>query len=72
MTESEIKEVIIKFPESLGCDLEGLMKPNIEYLTKKYFLKGKARIKVILREPRIIGNIIDCGGDCQEIGRAHV
>ncbi|GMH42168.1 hypothetical protein BSKO_10087 [Bryopsis sp. KO-2023] len=54
-----------KFPEVLGCDIEERLKPNMELLEKQYFLKGPIKAKVIMRKPKIMGNVIDCRGDCK-------
>lgn len=57
--------MVSKFPEVMGCDIDERLKPNVELLEKNYFLKGAVRAKVILRKPRVIGNVIDCEGNCQ-------
>jgi len=63
--QESLIDLIKGFPEILACDLESRIRPNMEYLEKSFFLKGKHRIKAILRKPKILGNIIDCEGDCK-------
>lgn len=65
LKESDLATTVKNFPEVLGLGLEERIIPNMEYLEKTYFLKGPVKAKVILRKPRIIGNVLDCGGDCQ-------
>jgi len=64
-SDEDLSQITEKFPEFLACDCATRLRPNIEYLQKSFFLKGTHRVKAIMRKPRVIGNIIDCEGDCK-------
>lgn len=64
-SDEDLSHLTENFPEFLACDCETRLRPNVEYLQKGFFLKGTHRVKAILRKPKAIGNIIDCGGDCK-------
>ena len=63
-TEEEQAELIAKFPEVIGLDVE-LMEANVEKLQKAFFLKATALTGMIKRKPRALGVIVDCEGSCE-------
>ncbi|QDZ21558.1 hypothetical protein HOP50_06g40850 [Chloropicon primus] len=63
LTEAEVVKVVRDFPEFLGCD-EELLRKNIEYVGKTFFVRDKALLQTIVRKPAILGNIVDCEGNC--------
>ena len=64
LTSDEVAQVIRRFPEVLGLDIETRIRANLKKLEKDFFIKGKALPKVILRTPNILGYTLDCSGDC--------
>jgi hypothetical protein len=63
-TEEEQAELIAKFPEVIGLDVE-LMEANVAKLQKAFFLKSTALTGMIKRKPRALGVIVDCEGSCE-------
>lgn len=64
LTEDEIRMVLKKFPEVLGCGLEGGMKNNVKILEKDWGIEGKSLKNLLLRNPKVLGYNVDCKGDC--------
>lgn len=65
LSDEQLKEVVTQFPETVGLDFEKRMKPNIELMGKKFFIKGKMLPKTLARKPQALGFAVDCEGDCQ-------
>lgn len=65
LTEEQLLEAVQHFPETVGLDLEKRMKPNVELMGKKFFIKGKMLPKTLARKPQSLGYAVDCEGDCQ-------
>ena len=63
LTDAEVGKVISEFPEFLGCP-PSLLQRNIEYVQRTFFVKNKALVQTLLRKPRVLGNLVDCQGDC--------
>lgn len=63
-SEEEQAELIAKFPEVIGLDVE-LMEANVAKLQKAFFLKASALTGMIKRKPRALGVIVDCEGSCE-------
>ena len=66
MSDSEIAQVLKKFPEALNLDVGERMAANMAYLQKEYpaFKKGVMLKNAVLEQPAILGFSVDCGGDC--------
>eukprot|EP00899_Mesostigma_viride_P004974 jgi/Mesvir1/14478/Mv05185-RA.1 len=60
----EISDVVKKFPEVLGCSVGDCLQANLEVMSSKYFIKGDYVKSTVKRVPQVLGNIVDCGGDC--------
>lgn len=60
----DVRVLLKEFPQVLACSLEKRLKPNVEYLDKKWRINGSALKGVILRNPLLLGYTVDCGGDC--------
>jgi len=63
MTDTEVGKVISAFPEFLGCPAS-LLERNIEYVQTTFFVKNKQLVQTLLRKPAVLGNVVDCQGDC--------
>lgn len=67
LSNDDISKVLKKFPEVVGCSLENELKTNIEILEKQWSIKGKSLRNLLLRNPKVLGYIIDCKGDCKAL-----
>ncbi|GJZ82043.1 mitochondrial transcription termination factor family protein isoform 2 [Tanacetum coccineum] len=67
LSDDDISKVLKKFPEVVGCSLEDELKTNIEILEKQWSIKGKSLRNLLLRNPKVLGFIIDCKGDCKAL-----
>ena len=63
MSTEEVSKVISDFPEFLGCE-EDLLRKNVDYVQSTFFVKGKALVNTLKRKPQVLGNIVDCEGNC--------
>ncbi|KAB2603392.1 hypothetical protein D8674_004397 [Pyrus ussuriensis x Pyrus communis] len=63
-TEVPKFEILKKFREVLGCELERELKTNVQILEKEWGIKGKSLRNLLLRNPRVLGFNVDCKGDC--------
>ena len=63
MTTEDVSKVISDFPEFLGCE-EDLLRKNVDYVTKTFFVRNKALVNTLKRKPQVLGNIVDCEGNC--------
>jgi hypothetical protein len=61
----KIVDIVFKVPEVIGCELE-LIQDNVAHIEKAYFMKRKTKnfANYILRVPQVLGNNLDCVGDC--------
>lgn len=64
LSDDDLYKVLKKFPEVLGCDLEGEVKTNIAALDKDWGIRGKTLRSLLLRNPKVLGYNVDCKGDC--------
>ncbi|KAL3503996.1 hypothetical protein ACH5RR_033837 [Cinchona calisaya] len=64
LTEDDLRKLLMKFPEVLGCHLEDELKNNIKILEKEWGIEGKTLNKLLLRNPKVLGYNVDCKGDC--------
>ncbi|KAM7279284.1 hypothetical protein ACFE04_006418 [Oxalis oulophora] len=64
LSDDDIYKVIKKFPEVLGLNLENELKKNVGILEKVWSIKGKTLRNLLLRNPKVLGYIVDCKGDC--------
>jgi len=64
MEEKDISALLKEFPQVLACSLEKRLKPNVEYLDKKWRINGSSLKGVLLRNPLLLGYTVDCSGDC--------
>ncbi|XP_031483492.1 uncharacterized protein LOC116252969 [Nymphaea colorata] len=63
LSDDDIYKLLKKFPEVLGCELEG-MKQNVETLDRQWGISGKSLRSLLLRNPKVLGYYVDCKGDC--------
>ena len=64
--EDQIGEKVLpKVAEVIGCDLE-LLSDNVAHIEKNYFMKRSTKNfrNYVLRVPQVLGNNLDCVGDC--------
>lgn len=64
ISDEDLHKLLKKFPEVLGCDLNGEVKTNIGILEKEWGIKGKSLRNLLLRNPKVLGYNVDCKGDC--------
>lgn len=64
LSEDDLRKLLKKFPEVLGCNLENEIKTNVQVLEKEWGIKGKSLRNLLLRNPRVLGYNVDCKGDC--------
>ncbi|CAK9155484.1 unnamed protein product [Ilex paraguariensis] len=64
LSDEDLHKLLKKFPEVLGCSLEGELKTNVKVLEKEWGIKGKSLRNLLLRNPKVLGYNIDCKGDC--------
>ena len=64
--EDKLEKVVGKVPEILGCDVETRLKENVAYIEKNNFMKANTKnfVNYIIRVPQVLGNNVDCYGDC--------
>ncbi|CAI9291823.1 unnamed protein product [Lactuca saligna] len=67
LLDDDISKVLKKFPEVVGCSLENEVKVNIQILEKQWGIKGKSLKNLLLRNPKVLGYIVDCKGDCMAL-----
>jgi hypothetical protein len=48
----DLKAVVKKFPEMLGCSVESRMRPNTETLAKNWSIKGGMLASTVKRHPQ--------------------
>ncbi|EFN60127.1 hypothetical protein CHLNCDRAFT_133495 [Chlorella variabilis] len=60
---ADLGGLVSSFPEVLGLRVD-VMEENVGILRNKWFLKGNVLINTIKRKPRVLGNLIDCEGNC--------
>ena len=63
MTEDQVAEIVKKFPEFLGCS-PSLLEKNVDYVGKTFFVRDKALLALMARKPQVLGNTVDCEGNC--------
>jgi hypothetical protein len=66
IAEDKVAEILTKVPEVLGCDVAERLEPNVAHIEKNYFMKRGTKnfANYILRVPQVLGNNLDCVGDC--------
>lgn len=64
LSDDDIRKLLKKFPEVIGCSFEHELKPNVQILEKDWGIKGKTLQKLLLRNPKVLGYNVDCKGDC--------
>ncbi|KAK9080174.1 hypothetical protein SSX86_001849 [Deinandra increscens subsp. villosa] len=67
LSNDDVIKILKKFPEVVGCSLENELKANIQILEKQWGIKGKTLRSLLLRNPRVLGYIVDCKGDCMAL-----
>ncbi|KAK1407655.1 hypothetical protein QVD17_39276 [Tagetes erecta] len=67
LSDDDVIKILKKFPEVVGCSLENELKTNIQILEKQWSIKGKSLRNLLLRNPKVLGYIIDCKGDCMAL-----
>ena len=60
----EAAAVVRAFPEALSRDAESQLKANLALLERQWRMTGAAAAGAVKRTPRILGNTVDCEGDC--------
>lgn len=64
LTDDDIRKLLKKFPEVLGCSMEHELKNNVQILEKDWGIEGKTLRNLLLRNPKVLGYNVDCKGDC--------
>eukprot|EP00252_Welwitschia_mirabilis_P008912 TRINITY_DN2116_c0_g1_i1.p1 TRINITY_DN2116_c0_g1~~TRINITY_DN2116_c0_g1_i1.p1 ORF type:complete len:230 (-),score=22.93 TRINITY_DN2116_c0_g1_i1:308-997(-) len=64
LSDDDLRKLLQKFPEVLGCNLEEEIKNNVSILEREWGIKGNSLRNVMLRNPRVLGYNVDCKGDC--------
>lgn len=64
LSDDQLAATLRAFPEALGLDVESRMRPNMAFLEKTYRLSGAALAATVVRKPAVLGNNLDCAGDC--------
>ncbi|KAL8216210.1 hypothetical protein R6Q57_023047 [Mikania cordata] len=67
LSDDDVIKILKKFPEVVGCSLENELKTNIQILEKQWGIKGKSLRNLLLRNPKVLGYIVDCKGDCMAL-----
>ena len=64
VTRDDLRQIVEKTPEILGCDVEQLTTAT-EYAEKNYFMKRNTRnfVKYLVRVPQALGNNLDCAAE---------
>jgi hypothetical protein len=65
LNDSEIAQVVKKFPEVLRLDVNSRMRSNTEYMRTTWSLTGGRLTDAVKAQPQVLGYDVDCGGDCQ-------
>mmetsp|Transcript_35820 Transcript_35820/g.77931 ORF Transcript_35820/g.77931 Transcript_35820/m.77931 type:complete len:213 (-) Transcript_35820:75-713(-) len=63
LSDDQVAKVVAAFPEVLGCEAD-LLRENVAYVEKTFFVKGNTLTSLLVRKPEVLGNIVDCQGDC--------
>ncbi|TYI39082.1 hypothetical protein ES332_A02G074400v1 [Gossypium tomentosum] len=64
LSDDDLRKLLKKFPEVLGCDIEHELRTNVQILEKDWGIKGKSLKNLLLRNPKVLGYNVDCKGDC--------
>lgn len=64
LSDDDIRKLLKKFPEVIGCSMEHELKNNVQILKKDWGIEGKTLRKLLLRNPKVLGYNVDCKGDC--------
>ncbi|KAL6636553.1 hypothetical protein ACP70R_024125 [Stipagrostis hirtigluma subsp. patula] len=64
LSDDDLKKLLKKFPEVLGCNLDSEVKLNVSKLDSDWGINGKTLRSLLLRNPKVLGYNIDCRGDC--------
>ncbi|GFR44614.1 hypothetical protein Agub_g5899 [Astrephomene gubernaculifera] len=64
VTGEEVGVVVRGCPELLACEVEGRLRENLGVLRTQWRLQGPTLTKAVVRQPRVLGYSVDCGGDC--------
>jgi hypothetical protein len=64
LSDDALRKVLTAFPEALGLDVKQRMLPNVAFLARSYRLEGPTLAGVLERKPQVLGNTVDCAGDC--------
>mmetsp|Transcript_23836 Transcript_23836/g.58459 ORF Transcript_23836/g.58459 Transcript_23836/m.58459 type:complete len:219 (+) Transcript_23836:228-884(+) len=64
--EENIQKMLTKVPEVLGCDVATRLELNVAHIEKNYFMTRNTTgfVNYVLRVPQVLGNNLDCVGDC--------
>lgn len=64
LSDDDLRKLLKKFPEVLGCDLDSEVKLNVGKLDSDWGINGKTLRSLLLRNPKVLGYNVDCRGDC--------
>ncbi|KAL5210623.1 hypothetical protein ABZP36_006246 [Zizania latifolia] len=64
LSDDDLRKLLKKFPEVLGCDLDSEVKLNVSKLDSDWGINGKTLRSLLLRNPKVLGYNVDCRGDC--------
>ena len=64
LSDDDLRKLLKKFPEVLGCDLDSEVKLNVGKLDSDWVINGKTLRSLLLRNPKVLGYNVDCRGDC--------
>ena len=62
---NDLVKYVGQFPYIFGCDIEELLKANVNELEKTWKIKGATLTATLKRRPEILGYNLDCYGDCK-------
>jgi hypothetical protein len=63
--EDLLRAVLTAFPEAVALDVDTVLAPNVALLERTYRIApGPALAGVLKRKPQVLGNNLDCSGDC--------
>ena len=63
--EAALRKLVQAFPEALGLDVQTVLAPSVALLAKSYGIAAPATLAgVLARKPTVLGNTVDCSGDC--------
>ncbi|KAL4450224.1 hypothetical protein ABPG77_010893 [Micractinium sp. CCAP 211/92] len=60
---ADLEKLLKVFPEALGLRVE-VMADNVQVLKDKWSMKNNVLLNAVKRKPRVLGNCIDCEGNC--------